>query len=69
MRGAFIPIFLFWKNFESVLRRWRWDGPFQRIGPFVPWVVRGDPAPCKDCIGDDADEQQEGGEGEEGAPA
>ena len=69
MRGAFVPVFLFRKNFKCVLRWWGWESPFQRVGPFVPWIVRGDPAPCKDCIGDDTDEQQEGGEGEEGAPA
>ena len=54
-----VPLFLLCQDFERVLWRWAGQGPFQRIGIFVPWVVLRYLGPTAQGVGDDSEEELE----------
>src|SRR5690606_11536874 len=64
---AMIPIRALWKLLERVFGRRGWKCPFQRIGIFVPVIVLGHALPVEQRIDDDAEEEDERGEGQIGA--
>ena len=69
MRVAFVPVAAFGQLLERVFGRWAGQGPFQRVGVFVPVVVFGDLFTRKQRVEHDAKEEHEGREGQERAIA
>lgn len=68
MPRLFVPVFLFWKDFERVFWWWAWQSPFQGVRVFVPRIVLGHPCAAQKRVGDDAEEEDEGCKAEERAP-
>ena len=60
MRVAFVPIAALGQLLERVFGRRAGQGPFQRVGVFVPIVVLGDLATRKQRVENDSKEEHEG---------
>ena len=69
VRWLFIPIFLLWKDLKCMLWWWRWQCPLQRVGILVPRIVLGHALSPTQGVKDHPDEEEEGGKGQERAPA
>jgi len=67
MRGLLVPVFPFRQLLERVFGRRAGQGPFQRVGIFVPRVVLGHFRAAEQRVEHHAEEEEEAGEGQERA--
>ena len=59
MRVRLVPVFLLRQLLESMLGRRAGQGPFQRVGIFIPVIILGHFRATPQGVGHDAEEQQE----------